>query len=118
MRKSSNSLALFEVYDDSMAPFISGGDIVLTDLSENEPGAVIDGKAYAICEEGTVKIRRLARQGGRLIIRSQDRDNFPDYEAGEDFSIVGRVTWEKPGQTTVFNSLPYSITMLINMFPD
>ena len=93
MRKDSDGLAMFEVYDDSMAPFISGGDIVLVDLSENDPEAVIDGKAYAICEEGTVKVRRLARQGGKLIIRSQDRDNFPDYEAGENFSIIGRIIW-------------------------
>ena len=93
MRKDSNGLAMFDVYDDSMAPFISGGDIVLVDLSENEPGVVIDGKAYAMCEEGTVKVRRLARQGGKLIIRSQDRDNFPDYEVGEDFSIIGRIIW-------------------------
>ena len=50
-------------------------------------------KAYVICEEGTVKVRRLARQGGKLIIRSQDRKNFPDYEAEENFSIIGRVIW-------------------------
>jgi phage repressor protein C with HTH and peptisase S24 domain len=93
MRKGSDSLALFDVYDDSMAPFISGGDIVMVDLAENDQGNIIDGKAYAICEEATVKVRRLARQGGKLIIRSQDRDNFPDYEAGENFSIIGRVIW-------------------------
>ncbi len=93
VRRDSDNLALFEVYDDSMAPFISGGDIVLVDLSENDQGNVIDGKAYAICEEGTVKVRKLARQDGTLIIRSQDRDNFPDYEAGENFSIIGRIIW-------------------------
>ena len=93
LRKGSNGLAMFEVYDDSMAPFISGGDIVLVDLSENDIEAVIDGKAYVICEEGTVKVRRLARQGGKLIIRSQDRENFPDYEAGDNFSVIGRVIW-------------------------
>ncbi len=93
MRKGSGNLALFEVYDDSMAPFISGGDIVLVNLAENDQGSIIDGKAYAICEEGTVKVRRLARQCGKLIIRSQDRDNFPDYEAGENFSIIGRINW-------------------------
>jgi phage repressor protein C with HTH and peptisase S24 domain len=93
MRKGSDDLAMFEVYDDSMAPFISGGDIVLVDVSENDPEVIIDGKAYAICEEDTIKIRRLARQGGKLIIRSQDRDNFPDYEVGEDFSMIGRVIW-------------------------
>jgi transcriptional regulator with XRE-family HTH domain len=76
MRKGSDSLALFDVYDDSMAPFISGGDIVLVDLAENDQGNIIDGKAYAICEEATVKVRRLARQGGKLIIRSQNRITF------------------------------------------
>ncbi len=41
---------MFEVLVDSMAPFITGEDIVLTDLSENETEAGIDGYAYAICE--------------------------------------------------------------------
>ncbi len=54
---------------------------------------MIDGKAYAICEEGIVKVKRLARQGGTLIISSLDRGNFPDYEVGENFSIIGRVIW-------------------------
>ena len=93
MRKGSDELALFEVFGDSMYPFTSEGDIVLVDLSDNDADEIIDGKAYAICEDGTVKIKRLVRQGGKLLIRSQDIAHYPDYEAGGDFSLIGRVIW-------------------------
>lgn len=92
-RQSSNNLALFEVVGDSMAPFIVEGDVVLVDLNDNDPGYIIDGKTYAIREDSSVKVKRLIRQGDTLIIRSQDRENFPDYEADHDFKLIGRVIW-------------------------
>jgi len=92
-RKASNKLALFEVVGDSMHPFISDGDVVLVDLNENDPAMIVDGKAYAIREDHTVKVKRLVRQGGSLIIRSQNRQEYPDYEAADDFHLIGRVIW-------------------------
>lgn len=92
-RKASSKLALFEVVGDSMHPFISDGDIVLVDLNENDPAMIVDGKPYAIREDHTVKVKRLVRQGGSLIIRSQNRQEYPDYEAADDFHLIGRVIW-------------------------
>lgn len=62
-------------------------------LGEKDPAMIVDGKTYAIREDGTVKIKRLIRQGRKLLIRSQDNDNYPDYEADDDFSLLGRVIW-------------------------
>ena len=76
-----------------MAPFICEGDVVLVDLADKDPDMIVDGKTYAIREDGTVKIKRLVRQGRKLIIRSQDILNYPDYEAEDDFSLLGRVIW-------------------------
>lgn len=90
---STNGLALFSVVGDSMAPFICEGDVVLVDLSKNEPDRIVDGKTYAIREGGGVKIKRLVTQGNKLIIRSTDQANYPDYEADEDFCLLGRVVW-------------------------
>ncbi len=92
-RKSANGLALFEVIGDSMAPFIQEGDIVMVDLADNDPQMIVDGKTYAIREDNTVKIKRLVRQGGKLLIRSQDQTLYPDYEAGGDVHLIGRVIW-------------------------
>ncbi len=93
-KKPSSHLALFEVVGDSMAPFIQEGDIVLVDLDQNLPEHIVDGKTFAIREDHAIKIKRLLEQGGDLIVRSQDRDNFPDYVANrEDFQLIGRVLW-------------------------
>jgi len=53
----------------------------------------VDGKTYAIRENGTVKIKRLIRQGRKLLMQSQDSANYPDYDADDDFSLLGRVIW-------------------------
>lgn len=93
-KKPSSHLALFEVVDESMAPFIQEGDIVLVDLDQNLPEHIVDGKTFAIREGHSIKIKRLLHQGKDLIIRSQDSSNFPDYIAShEDFQIIGRVLW-------------------------
>jgi SOS-response transcriptional repressor LexA len=92
-RKSTDGLALFEVIGDSMAPFIQEGDVVMVDLADNDPQMIIDGKTYAIREENTVKVKRLIRQGGQLLIRSQDSTLYPDYEADQNTHLIGRVIW-------------------------
>jgi phage repressor protein C with HTH and peptisase S24 domain len=77
-----------------MSPFICEGDVVLVDLDQNLPEHIVDGKTFAIREDHTIKIKRLVRQGGDLIIRSQDSANFPDYVASQDdFQLIGRVLW-------------------------
>jgi len=92
-RRGSGNFALFEVIGESMAPFIQEGDVVLVDLAEKDPAMIVDGKSYAIREDGTIKIKRLIRQGKKLVIRSQDNANYPDYEADDDFTLLGRVIW-------------------------
>ena len=92
-RRGTDNFALFEVIGESMTPFICEGDVVLVDLADKDPDMIVDGKTYAIREDGTVKIKRLVKQGKKLIIRSQDILNYPDYEAEDDFSLLGRVIW-------------------------
>jgi phage repressor protein C with HTH and peptisase S24 domain len=76
-----------------MLPFIQEDDVVLVDLGKNDPAIIVDGKTYTIREDSTVKIKRLVRQSRKLIIRSQDNDNYPDYAVDDDFCLIGRVMW-------------------------
>ncbi len=94
-RKGSNgNFALFSVVGPSMEPFIFDGDVVLVDLTANDPMEIIDGKAYAFREDDTVKVKRLSRQGGRLIATSENSRHYPPYEVDlSNFTLFGKVVW-------------------------
>lgn len=91
---NGNNMALFEVVGDSMEPFIYDGDVVMVDLSHADPNAVTDGKAYAFREDDTVKVKRLSRQGGKLIATSENHQKYPPYEVDVmNFNLLGKVVW-------------------------
>ena len=89
-----NRMALFELMGDSMTPFIHHGDVILVDLQQDDPAAIVDGKAYAFREDHTVKVKRLSVQGRNLIATSEDSRQYPPYQIDESsFTPIGRVIW-------------------------
>jgi len=65
----------------------------MVDLANKDPQIIVGGKTYAIRGDNTIKIKRFFRQGGKLLIRSQDSINYPNYEAGENMALIRRVIW-------------------------
>ena len=99
IRRKGNpkDMALFEIIGDSMKPFIYEGDVVLVDMSKNTLEDIVDGKAHAFREDHTVKVKRLSRQGSRLIATSENVMKYPPYEIdGEEFFLIGKVVWLGP----------------------
>ncbi|WP_319548089.1 S24 family peptidase [Desulfogranum marinum] len=96
IRRKGNpkDMALFEIIGDSMEPFIYDGDVVLVDMSKKTLEDIVDGKAYAFREDHTVKVKRLSRQGNRLIATSENVMKYPPYEIIiEEFFLIGKVVW-------------------------
>jgi len=89
-----NQMALFEVSGDSMAPFIHHSDVVLVDRSTKNPKEIVDGKTYAFQENGTVKVKRLSKQGSAIISSSDNHMMYPPYHIDLDmFHLIGKVLW-------------------------
>jgi SOS-response transcriptional repressor LexA len=93
-RCQKDQCALFEVRGDSMAPLITDGDIVLVNLSKNDPRDLIDGKIYAFSEGDTVKVKRLVWRGPDLWAISENKAEAPDAAVDKDgFNLIGKVVW-------------------------
>ena len=80
------------VVDDSMAPMIRDGDLVVLDAGRAEP---LDGQVFVVRTGGGVLVKRLRRTDDRWDL---DSDN-PAYESravtGQD-RILGQVAWAGP----------------------
>ena len=85
----------FKVVGDSMEPLLFAGDSVLVDLSDNDPGNIVDGKVYAIRHGASLKIKKLSRKfDGTLVLRSENKDYEPEEispRAADEVVILGRV---------------------------
>lgn len=83
---------LMSVVGDSMAPTISGGDVVMIDLGRKE---VYDGFIYAIGQGDLIYIKRLqGLPGTRIRIISDNERESPPYEAdAREIRILGQVIW-------------------------
>ncbi|HCQ6560389.1 TPA: helix-turn-helix transcriptional regulator [Citrobacter freundii] len=81
----------FPASGDSMEPIIPGGATVAVD-TENK--RIIDGELYAINQGDLKRIKQLYRKpGGKLLIRSINRE-YEDEEANEcDVEIIGYIFW-------------------------
>ncbi|MDR5611412.1 MULTISPECIES: S24 family peptidase [unclassified Arsenophonus] len=91
--KSDGSTVLcFPVKGNSMQPLIPDGSVVAIDISNKK---IIDGKIYAIEQNGLKRIKILHRlPKGKLIIRSINREEYEDEECQEDeVDIIGRLFW-------------------------
>lgn len=87
-----STIACFPASGDSMEPVIPDSAAVAIDMANKK---IIDGKVYAIDQDGLKRLKMLYRRpGGKLIIRSYNRDEYEDEEADEDsVTIIGRMFW-------------------------
>ena len=91
-----SNLATFEVSGNAMEPRIYSGDTVLINRGKTE---VEDGKIYALRYGHELRVNRLYRRyDGILILRSYNRDSYPDENIPtealkEQLEIIGRVVW-------------------------
>lgn len=87
---STKSLVLMRVIGDSMSPTIQEGDTVMIDSGQR---LIKEGMLYAIRFDSTVMIKRLAfRPGGRILIISDNRQEYESYEADmRDLHIIGQI---------------------------
>lgn len=81
----------FPATGDSMEPIIPDGSTVAIDTTNKK---IIDGELYAINQGELKRIKQLYRRpGGKLLIRSINRD-YDDEEAHEsDVEVIGFVFW-------------------------
>lgn len=85
-----------KVSGDSMSPRLSDGDSVGVNTADKK---IRDGKAYAIRQGSLLRVKLLIEQpDGSVIIRSINKDEFPDEivpetERDVSFEIIGRVFW-------------------------
>jgi|GEM_PF-1825412 len=95
-RCPGNGCGLFTVTGDSMAPHVTEGDIVLVDMAKNQPLDIVDGKIYAFSEWETVKIKRLMRQGPKIMAQSDNILNIGpsmiEVDIGQ-FRLIGKIVW-------------------------
>ncbi len=80
----------FPARGNSMDPVIPDKATVTVDCGSKK---IIDGKIYAINQDGLKRIKLLYRMpGNRLSIRSFNKDEYPDEEAElESVEVIGRV---------------------------
>lgn len=84
---------LLDAAGDSMRPTIEDGDPLLVDLGSTD---IIEGKVYVFTIGDVVLVKRLRRRGSTLLMRSDNRDLYPDEEevpTVEPVRIIGRVRW-------------------------
>lgn len=79
---------------DSMYPYIADDDEVLID---KRIAPTRTGEIYAVMIDGEVFIKRLAKEFGSLVLRSDNPNKsiYPDMHVppGHDLTIIGRVVW-------------------------
>ncbi|MGL9721603.1 XRE family transcriptional regulator [Symbiopectobacterium sp.] len=82
----------FPAVGNSMEPLIPDGATVAIDINNKR---IIDGEFYAINQDGLKRIKQLYRRpGGKILIRSFNRNEYEDEEANEnEIEIVGFVFW-------------------------
>ncbi|MDC9598963.1 LexA family transcriptional regulator [Xenorhabdus anantnagensis] len=87
-----STILCFPAKGDSMEPVIPNGAAVAIDIANK---TICDGKIYAIEQEGLKRIKCLYRKpGGKLLIRSYNRDEYEDEMANEDnVIIIGKLFW-------------------------
>ncbi|MDR0467484.1 MAG: helix-turn-helix domain-containing protein [Campylobacteraceae bacterium] len=90
MPKSNDSVDVIRVKGDSMSPTINDGDLVFVDKKNID---VVSGKIYVIKIENEVFIKRLLKIPGQIIVRSDNKDTYPDFNFKEDCVIIGRVIY-------------------------
>ena len=87
---SARDLVLMRVAGDSMRPTINSGDTVMIDASRR---TIIEGEIFALRVDDTIMIKRLSyRPGGRVLVGSDNRQDFDPYEVDlADLHVLGQI---------------------------
>ncbi|WP_099123553.1 XRE family transcriptional regulator [Xenorhabdus sp. KK7.4] len=87
-----STIICFPAKGDSMEPVIPDGTAIGIDTSNKR---VIDGKVYAIEQDGLKRLKCLYRRpSGKILIRSYNRDEYEDEIADESqVNIIGKMFW-------------------------
>ena len=87
---SARDLVLMRVDGDSMNPTIRSGDTVMIDASRR---TIIEGQVFALRVDDTIMIKRLSyRPGGRVLVGSDNRQEFDPYEVDlADLHVLGQI---------------------------
>lgn len=82
----------FPADGNSLEPILPKGTIVAVDCANKK---VVDGKIYAINQDGLKRLKLLYRMpGNKLSIRSCNKAEHPDEDAdAETVEIIGRIFW-------------------------
>ncbi|MDA5496473.1 XRE family transcriptional regulator [Yersinia aleksiciae] len=77
---------------NNMEPVLPNGTTVVVDCADKK---IVDGKIYAINQDGLKRLKLLYRMpGNKLSLRSFNKTEHPDEDAdGETVEIIGRVFW-------------------------
>ena len=87
---SARDLVLMRVDGDSMNPTIRSGDTVMIDAGRR---TIIEGQVFALRVDDTIMIKRLSyRPGGRVLVGSDNRQEFDPYEVDlADLHVLGQI---------------------------
>ncbi|CAI1767591.1 Uncharacterized HTH-type transcriptional regulator HI_1476 [Serratia fonticola] len=87
-----SAILCFPAHGNSMEPIIPDGATVAVDCDNKK---IIDGKVYAISQDGWKRVKILYRTGpNRLSIRSYNSQEHPDEEVPIDsVEVIGKVFW-------------------------
>ncbi|MDC9598880.1 XRE family transcriptional regulator [Xenorhabdus anantnagensis] len=87
-----STILCFPAKGDSMEPVIPDGTAIAIDVSNQK---IIDGKVYAIEQDGLKRLKCLYRRPkGKILIRSYNRDEYEDEITDENqVSIIGKMFW-------------------------
>lgn len=88
-------LVIVSATGDSMEPTIRDGSLLLIDRAQTSPQ---EGKVFAIRYGDEMRVKRIySRYDGGLILRSDNRSQYPDQEIPaadlRHIEIVGRIVW-------------------------
>ncbi|HGJ5883292.1 MULTISPECIES: XRE family transcriptional regulator [Arsenophonus] len=87
-----SGIICFPIKGNSMEPLIPDGATVSVNCNDK---IIIDGKVYAINQDGWKRVKQLIRSSqNEVIIRSYNRNEYPDEVAPIDsIDIIGKVFW-------------------------
>jgi phage repressor protein C with HTH and peptisase S24 domain len=87
-RIAVDKIEAIKVHGDSMSPTIEDGDVIFVCKKQRD---IKDGDIYVLNHDGEVKVKRIFKLKGKLIIKS-DNPIYPQDEASiEEISIIGNV---------------------------
>jgi len=93
---SASNARIVKIIGNSLYPVLNSGDLVAIDISNKK---IKDGDLYAIRDGVLLRVKILVyRPDGGLIIRSFNKDEYPDEQVPRSESVVrvhviGRVFW-------------------------